>query len=374
MKSFTFDGEMSRQVLNNYLSRAVTHTGIGYDNLRTSETFEDDLRMLKNEGAKFIGRAAYVWAESVPDDEHFAFAKARAARAHEVDTEFLLQACIFECIYRPYVNSISIPNHVFEAFGLPVESRCFDFDRMKLEEIPEGYWGRAETAVPDITRLESQMWVYHRAVRYIDAGFEALHLGQVCLTGRHDPDFESWRRLAGKIRAYAKQHARRHFVLLDAHTMGDLRQDDRLVDYNAFPIRLKEVVGQPLKCVCEEGYRDSMFNPRDGLARPFLVEFDNWGRSDTPGQATPDHDYAWGYDEITWWSNLDADYRKEFLPYIWNWVKARYPEGHVQMPSRRLIVGEARYNYSANTASPACPHGWSDEETIKAIFLQDDRD
>ncbi len=371
MKDFTFDGSMSRQVLNNYLSRAVTHIGIGYDNLNTSETFEDDLRMLKNEGAKFIGRAAYVWAESVPDAEHFAFAKERAARAHEVDSEFLLQACIFECINRPYVNTIQIPSDIFEAFGLPVEDRCFRFDEMKMAQIPEGYWGKPETAVPDITRQETQLWIYYRATRYIDAGFEALHLGQVCLTGRYDEGLQAWRKMAAMIRQYAKKNARRHHVLLDAHTMGDLRQDTELVDYNAFPIRLKEVIGEPLKCICEEGYRDSMFNPKDGLAQPFLVEFDNWGRSDTPGQATPDQDYAWGYDEITWWSHLDADYRKEFLHYIWNWIKERYPEGHVQMPSRRTLVGEARYNYSANTASDACPYGWSDEETIREIFLQD---
>ncbi|MBQ7312095.1 MAG: hypothetical protein IJW81_00755 [Clostridia bacterium] len=68
-KNFTFDGSISREVLNNYLSRAVTHFGIGYDNTLFSDTFEDDLRMLKNEGAKFIGRAALVWHCSVPDEK-----------------------------------------------------------------------------------------------------------------------------------------------------------------------------------------------------------------------------------------------------------------------------------------------------------------
>ena len=38
-KNFTFDGEMSREVLNSYLSRAVTHNGLGYDNPVYSETF-----------------------------------------------------------------------------------------------------------------------------------------------------------------------------------------------------------------------------------------------------------------------------------------------------------------------------------------------
>ena len=32
MKNDAFDGSMSREVLENYLSRAVTHTGLTYDN------------------------------------------------------------------------------------------------------------------------------------------------------------------------------------------------------------------------------------------------------------------------------------------------------------------------------------------------------
>ena len=124
-KNFTFDGTMSREVLNNYLSRAVTHFGLGYDNTLYSETFEDDLRMLKNEGAKFIGRAALVWANSVPDPEGFEFCRRRLARGHEIDPEFIFQACVFECIYQPFVDTVKIPAYVFEEFGLPVEDRCF---------------------------------------------------------------------------------------------------------------------------------------------------------------------------------------------------------------------------------------------------------
>lgn len=32
MKNDAFDGSMSREVLESYLSRAVTHTGLTYDN------------------------------------------------------------------------------------------------------------------------------------------------------------------------------------------------------------------------------------------------------------------------------------------------------------------------------------------------------
>ena len=41
--NFTFDGNISREVLENYLSRSVTAAG-----LFESETLEDDLRAIRN--------------------------------------------------------------------------------------------------------------------------------------------------------------------------------------------------------------------------------------------------------------------------------------------------------------------------------------
>jgi len=51
--NFKFDGNMSREVLESYLSRAVTA-----GSLFESETLEDDLRAIKRLGVKFIGRAS----------------------------------------------------------------------------------------------------------------------------------------------------------------------------------------------------------------------------------------------------------------------------------------------------------------------------
>src|ERR1700684_2099357 len=50
---FQFDGKISRQVLENYLSRSIT-----MQNLLTGQgNLEDNIRMLKSIGAKYIGRA-----------------------------------------------------------------------------------------------------------------------------------------------------------------------------------------------------------------------------------------------------------------------------------------------------------------------------
>ena len=73
-------------------------------------------------------------------------------------------------------------------------------------------------------------------------------------------------------------------------------------------------------------------------------------------------------------------YRNELLRYAWNWLKEHDPDGFLEMPGGRMLTngpsipGEdgarARW-YFANAKSPACPNGFGQEETIKAIWLAD---
>lgn len=407
---FTFDGSISREVLNHYLSHAITHTGVGQDCYSPSRTFEDDLRMFRNEGAKFIGRAAFAWAET-NEEEHFRVARERAARAHEVDPELILQACVFECIKKSFVDTVPVPAWVFEAFGLPVEERCFSYDKMLN---PDGlyvdHWQK-DCSVQDITQLESRLWIYYRACAYIEAGYEGIHFGQVHLIGAADEGFRCWKQVLTMVREFASVHARRHYVLCDAHTHGIEVDGEMLFDYNAWPIRLKEVIDKPMECLAEEGYYDSIFGRSKGgkspsgwtaESMPFIVEFDNFGRSDYKGIPVHDSYFAWGYDEITWFSMQTDEYRHQFLRYLWRWVRDRYPEGWVQMPSRRCLTEEfpfiwenpdiqwlekvkkdeflnytvdeagraviKRNYYSANRKSDACPFGYGDEDVIRECF------
>lgn len=58
---YAFQHTISREVLNNYLSHAISHVGLCATSPEASTpTFDDDLRMLLHIGAKFIGRAAYA--------------------------------------------------------------------------------------------------------------------------------------------------------------------------------------------------------------------------------------------------------------------------------------------------------------------------
>jgi len=54
---YQFDGKLSREVLENYLARSITMEGL----FNGQGDLDDNLRMLKSTGAKFIGRSLCLW-------------------------------------------------------------------------------------------------------------------------------------------------------------------------------------------------------------------------------------------------------------------------------------------------------------------------
>lgn len=377
-RSYSFDGSISHEVLTNYLSRAITMLGFADPD---NKEILDDLRFIANTGAKFIGRAAYVWNAPADDDVHFQAAERAAKLAHDMDPELILQACIFEAVYEG-IERIPIPAWVFEEFGLPVEERTFDYEAMLFDDGTfVDHWGPGGS-VPDMTKLETKMWFFYRAKRYIDAGYEAIHFGQVHLMGRNDPGFRHWRELLERIRAYARKHARRHMLLADAHTHGIVIDGDLLFDFHSYPLRIAEVPGKPLEGQLVKGRIDSIYGrSRSGVTPsgwyadplPYLVEVDNWGSSGRGGVSINEW-WVWGYDEISWFARQDEAYRNQWLRYAWHWVRETDPAGYLQMPAKRVLHDPVNgvYTYRAHTPSPANPHGFNQEETIKAIWAEDE--
>ncbi len=375
--------------MERYLDRAVT---AGYFLVPgTPEGYEfpyreDDIRMLRNIGAKFIGRAIYRWSEEskLGDPAFLGHAKALIERMHAYDPEIIFQGCLFEHVSAD-VNNLAIPAWVFEAFGLPVEKRNFNSAAMvkRLDPNAEVRWGDSGGGVPMINNMETKLWFYFLAKSYIDIGCEAFHLGQVELIGADDPDKNHYEAFLRKVCDYAKEHARRHYVLLDAHTPsgGFVKDGVSLLDFNSFPLRIKEVVDRPMEGVLEVGYSDAIYRRSQGAvspsgwkaeSMPYLVEFDNFGTNGNLGVANLEDHFCWGYDDISWFATRDEAYRNKWLWYAFDWLRETDPNGHLQMCVIRMISNPGNEktlrSYFANTRSEACPVGYSQEETIKEIW------
>lgn len=390
-RSYTIDqrGIIPENVLKSYLSRAITMAEFA-----TPENYyydgpypykEDDVRMILNIGAKFIGRATYMWgAESKIEEPSFLEGVSQmTSRMHDLDSDIILQAAIFEIITSD-VNNVEIPKWVFDEFKLEYESRNFNYqDMINLNGTFVNHWG-FEASVPDISRLETKMWFFYLSKRYIDAGIEAIHFGQVELMAMEDVNssFVNWREIFNRVRNYAMENSPRGIVLLDGHVpSGGLVADGNLLlDFHSFPLRARETPEVPQEAILEKGHLDAIYgNSRGGLTPsgwetdhlPYLVEFDNFGVSDFVGQANINSNFIWGYDEITWYALQPELYRNQWLEYAWDWIRDVDPSGFLQMPGNRKVVPSPEIwqeRYRANSPSWTCPKGYGQEEMIKTIW------
>ncbi len=283
-RDYKFDGSITRQVLENYLSRSITMM----DLLSGVGNVDDNIRMLINMGAKYAGRSLYVWGTESRQPAMLDTAGKIAQKIHAEDPEMILQAGIYEIITTD-VEKVPVPDWVFEEFGFSPEKRNFSYEAMLY---PNGrardHWGKG-SSIPDMSQLETRMWFFYAAATYIDVGIEAIHFGQVEIMDNNDPDHEYWWDMMSRVRRYASKNARRHIVLCDAHVPsgGIVFDDGRLMfDLHSFPLRIEEVDDSPHKGVLKVGYLDSIFGrSKGGLtpsgwkcdALPYMVELDNFG-------------------------------------------------------------------------------------------------
>lgn len=375
---YRFDRSISLAVLNAYLSRAVTHFGLLSSSPEPpTPFFEDDLRMLTTIGAKFIGRCAYAWEPPDDDEKHFRLATERATRAHEADPTLILQAAIFETAYRK-VEQITVPESALAEFGLARDKRNFRYEAMLYDNGKlHNHWTQ-NASVPDMSKIETKLWFYYRACRYIDAGCEAIDFGQVHLMDQKDPQHLHWADLLARIRRYAATHARRRFVLCDAHTHGVTVNGRLLFDLHAFPLITKDIPDRPQKVELVANYYNTIYGRSRGgktqsgwqcSALPYLAEIDNGGTSAKPWQPIG-FPWVWGVDTISWFAHQPADERNRFLEYARRWLVGRKEDGWFQPPTRRVLAVPVNGNtmYHANNKSDACPIGFGQEDAIKAMF------
>jgi hypothetical protein len=370
--AYQFDRTISRPVLENFLARSISVEGV----FNGRGHLEDNLRMLRELGVKYAGRSLCLWGAERDFLANVERARQQVPKAIAADPEMILEACVFETV-SPRVEQIAIPGWVFADLGQPVEARNFIYTNIIYPVGQRRAMGNAQ--VPDASRLETQLWFYYQAATYIDLGFEAIHFGQVEIMNRNDRGNAQWDRLLTRVRAHGAKHARRHLVLCNGHTpSGGLVHEGRLLlDFHAFPLRIKENPDKPLDAVLEVGFSDGIYgHSQGGIAPsgwrcehlPYLVEIDNWGVSRTPGQARAGSIWIWGYDEITWFAHQTREYRAKWLRYAWDWVRKTDANGYLQMPGSRTASSPDIHWYFANNPSPAVPNGMGDEEAIRAVW------
>ena len=310
---YAFDGSISRDVLENYLSRSITMQGL----LNGEGDFDDNLRMLKSMGAKYIGRSICLWGREGNLLQNLGRAKELVPKVHAADPQMILEACVFE-IVSAQVEQVPAPEWAFTALGQPVEKRNFRYADMIYPESQRRNWGR-NASVPDVSRPETKLWFYFLAASYIDLGFEGIHFGQVELMGRNDRDRAHWSQVLDLVRAYAAKHARRHFVLCNGHVPsgGLVRDGHLLLDFHAFPLRIKEVPEKPEEAILQVGFSDGIYGRSKGGITPsgwkcdhlpYLVELGQLRRQPAfqPGQGRSGQHQVWGYGEISWFAHQPA--------------------------------------------------------------------
>ncbi len=369
---YQFDRTISRPVLENYLARAISVEGV----FNGRGDLDDNIRMLKELGVKYAGRSLCLWGAEHDFLANLERAKREVPKAIAACPDIVLEACVFETD-SPRIERIAIPDWVFSAFSLPIEQRNFIYTNIIYPPGQRRPMGNAQ--VPDVSKLETQLWFFYQAASYIDLGFEGIHFGQVEIMNGNDRENAQWEKLLTLVRAYAAKHARRHMVLCNGHTpSGGLTRDDRLLlDFHAFPLRIKENPDKPLDAKLAVGFSDGIYNRSKGGVTfsgwkcehlPYLVELDNWGVSKTPGQAKAGGIWVWGYDEISWFAHQSKEYRADWLQYAWDWVRTTDPNGYLQMPGSRTVSSPDIHWYFANNPSTAVPNGFGDEKAIRKVW------
>ncbi|MCK9412029.1 MAG: hypothetical protein M0Q53_06990 [Prolixibacteraceae bacterium] len=367
---YRFDGSISLQVLQNYLSRAIHmgHLGEGVGST------VDNIRMVKNIGAKYLGRVVFVYGKESTFPQRLQTINTIGAQIHANDPDVILEGGVFEYVSTD-VNTLPIPAYVFQQFNLPVETRNFRQSDMVFADNP--IINRPYT-VPDITKMETRLWYYYLATSQIDAGIESIHWGFFEPQAVNDKasGYTNYFDMFARVRLYAKTHARRHFVLCNADAnVAPGNGGDLLFDFGSGNLHangIQEVLTDPQKCILTGKYGSSGNGVTpSGWATtrlPFLSHFDNNGKS--AGAGTPG-DGSWHWDEISWFANQPESYRNEFLRYADNYISNIWPgnAGHLEMPGIRIITPaiNGTSNYFANSSS-LYPWGFNQEETIRQIW------
>ena len=429
LSSFSYSGSMTYDVLSSYMSRAVTLEGFCVQGINENLIFEEDLRMLQRTGAKFVAGAAKTGDEVLSAKQmetHFSLAAEYADKVHNADSEIILQAYLPVTHNRDTVNGTSIPSWVFEAFNKAYESRNFNFDSMIFPDESE-YKTSGDNSILYIATPEAQMYLYYYICRYIDAGYESVHLGQaVSMMNDNSTNAGSLKTVLERCRNYAKTKLKRKIILFDCDTTSAIpviKSGNELVtdiiSTRLYPAETKiEGVAFKADISINQSYSVAGSHPLgfEVTAAPVFYKFENYSYTGSPGTSNNTIAGCWGFNDITWFALQPESYRNEFLNNCHSFFKENGKDSQgnqicfIQMPCKVSVTesdapqmqvnytptvcfneyffndyvtleeNSADYSkgvysiivrkyYHANRNTDGCPNGFSQEDIIRILFL-----
>ena len=197
------------------------------------------------------------------------------------------------------------------------------------------------------------------------------------------------------IRAYAKEHARRHFVFLNAHAYTIMGTDGKLLqDFHLFPMGGFHVPEEecdhvpseehPQRILLIDDCADSIYKKSAGGMThsgwscdmlPYAVELDNCC-GHYPDKVNQASHASWGYDQISWFANQPLHYKKEWLDYAWNWVRDLSGGiGYFEMPANRTAAlydpatGRITQRFFHANSREYDPTGTDTEQLIRQVWI-----
>lgn len=236
--SYFFSGSMSEDVMHRYLDRALVMNfladwypgawgGVGPVDDRERDR---EIAMILDLNPKYVGGLV---AFTGGLDWHFRWQLGKLkyiiSNIHLRDVETICEAYIPE-----FIDSveIEIPDYVRAEFELdnPLHPNNvangwtrhpdnFNYTAMRYTH-PIG--GQERNL--DVTRYESQIWIFFLATQYIEVDCEAISFGDIWTITHNDHGFKSMWSVLQRIRKYARINARRGVILMTSHVFQESGQ------------------------------------------------------------------------------------------------------------------------------------------------------
>jgi len=393
---FNSQAELTKSKIEAYLARSVTHFQTCSHNDFDDAEWERTKQFLLHTGAKFIHGGELSWGKSYPDHRYWDKCRIKLKDLHATPglediivegfiaehissnaDKTLIPQWLWEYMEKEGINKVRTPSPKDTG-----DKHYFHYDNFFKKDWPMiDHWNKGGS-VPDIRQMETKLYYKYLLKEYIDAGFESIWFGQLWLTAQADKGCVALNEICQFAKDYASKRGRRHVIILCSHTTGHYYQGRQLMDYIAFPCRVRysdkyphgmEINTSPQNCPFRNLKR--VYTNKADL--PVLLEIDNYACSSKRKVIASD-----GFDEITGFAYKEPWQRRAFLEQYY-WELRTVPNMHgnyrvfLSMPGRRGICifqctgceqsTDTKRPYPRNRYSPYREH-CGEEDTIARIF------